>query len=292
MFQKEVYNYIKELLPNEEVIENTKKIIPPLELDIYIPSKKLAIECDGLFWHGEKNGNKPKKYHLNKTIECEKDGIKLLHIFEDEWINKSLVIKNKLKHILGIKSSEKIYARDCSVVILNKKQKRDFLNQTHIQGTCNSSIDIGLTHEQNLVAIMTFNHLRTCINNKKERDKDSYELVRYSTIVNVLGGAGKLLSHFIKTHKPKKIISYADRRWSNGKLYETLGFKKTSDGMPNYWYFKSDLKRHHRFGFAKHTLSKKLKKYDPNISEWQNMINNGWDRIWDCGSLRYEMLLK
>ena len=138
---------------------------------------------------------------------------------------------------------------------------------------------------------MTFGKLRMSLGNS---DIDGYwELYRFCSKTNtsVVGGASKLLNYFIKTYNPKKIISYADRRWSAGNLYEKIGFKKVSDTPPNYWYFGrgNSYKRHHRFGFAKHTLSKKLEIFDPNLSEWENMKANGWDRIWDCGSIKYEL---
>ena len=110
--------------------------------------------------------------------------------------------------------------------------------------------------------------------------------------INVVGGFSKLLNHFIKNFKPDKIISYVDRRWNDGKTYESIGFKFVRNTEPNYWYFGKgkSYKRYHRFNFAKHTLSKKLKNFDPNLSEWENMKNNGWDRIWDCGNLKYELI--
>ena len=107
--------------------------------------------------------------------------------------------------------------------------------------------------------------------------------------INVVGIAGKLLSYFINKYIPTKIISYADKRWSRGDLYEKIGFKKVSDGSPNYWYIdKKYLHRIHRFNFRKSELHGKVKTFDPMLSEWGNMQNNGYDRIWDCGNLKYE----
>jgi hypothetical protein len=78
-----------------------------------------------------------------------------------------------------------------------------------------------------------------------------------------------------------------------GNLYESIGFKLISEGVPNYWYYGrgNSYKRYHRYGFAKHTLSDKLKNYDDKLSEWENMKNNGYDRIWDCGSIKFELIL-
>jgi hypothetical protein len=293
IFQKEIFYYLKSIIPDKlEIVENTKKILPSgKELDIYFPSLKLAIECDGLYWHSEVSGEKSKQYHLNKTTECEIMGIRLIHIFEDEWIEKTTIVKSKLSNLLKVEKLNKIYARKCEVRVVNKPVKKEFLNTYHIQGNDNSSLYLGLFYNSELVSIMSFNKLRVCFNNKNADHDGVFELVRFATSTSVIGAGSKLLSHFIKTHHPKKIISYADKRWSTGNLYRTIGFKKISEGTPNYWYFGrgNSYKRHHRFAFAKHTLSKKLKFFDPNLSEWENMKLNGWDRIWDCGSLKYQL---
>ena len=72
-------------------MQNCRNIIAPLEIDIFIPSKNIAIEYDGLYWHSSNKFSGrtiEKKYHLNKTEQCLKKGIKLIHIFENEWILK------------------------------------------------------------------------------------------------------------------------------------------------------------------------------------------------------------
>lgn len=294
LFQKNILNYIKSIC-SENIIENDKNILSKLELDIYIPSTKIAIECNGLYWHGEFQGKKYKQYHLQKTEACEKQGIHLVHIFEDEWVNHTNLVKNKLRHILNKTTvDEKIYARNCNISIIPIVDKKSFLNENHIQGNDASFLNLGLYENNTLVAVMTFSKPRIFINDKNNRKENVYELSRYATSKIVVGGASKLLSYFIKNYKPKKIISYADRRWTfrSKNLYKSINFKEINTGVPNYWYFGKgkSYKRYHRFNFAKHTLSKKLKNFDPNLSEWENMKNNGWDRIWDCGNLKYELI--
>ena len=116
-------------------------------------------------------------------------------------------------------------------------------------------------------------------------------MYRFCSSKNVIGGASKLLSYFIKQYKPKKIISYADRRWSDGNLYKKIGFNLVRHTDISYYYFKPGYAiRYHRFGFRKNILSKKLVLFDPQLTEWQNMQLNGYDRIWDCGNLKYEMV--
>lgn len=292
--EKELVEYVKTLLVNDEVIEKDRTVLIDRELDIYIPSKKLAIEFNGLYWHGEVGGKKDRKYHLEKLNRCNALGIRLLHIFEDEWLYKKDLLKNKLKHILGLSDDgNRIYARKCEIREISVEESRDFLENTHIQGYINSiKICIGLFYKLELVSVMAFGYPRIALGGKNV-DGNIYEVYRYSTNKTVIGGAGKLLNFFISNYNPNKIISYADKRYSNGGLYEKIGFVKVSDGIPNYWYFKpGNFTRYHRFSFRKDQLSKKLEIFDESLSEWENMQLNGYDRIWDCGNLKYEWNVK
>jgi hypothetical protein len=291
-FQTEVYDFIVSL--NVTPVEkNVRTIINPLEIDLYLSEKKLAIECNGLYWHGEINGNKSKNYHLNKTQLCEKKGIRLIHIFEDEWRFKKDIVKSRIRSILSV-TTNTIFARKCEIREVDVKTSTNFLTCNHLQGKDNSSIKLGLYHNNELVSLMTFGKLRTALGNKSIID--TYELYRFCSKLDtsVTGGASKLIKYFIKNYNPSKIISYADRRWSVGNLYTSIGFIKKSNGVPNYWYFGkgNSYKRYHRYGYAKHTLSNKIEIFDPNLTEWENMRINKWDRIWDCGSLKFELFIK
>ena len=235
------------------------------------------------------NGNKGKSYHIDKSLGCEKKEIKLIHIFEDEWIFHKDIVQSRLSHILKT-NNNKVYARKCYVQLISSNESNTFLELNHLQGSDNSKIQLGLFYNKNLVGVMTFGHLRLALGNKR-KDKTEYEMYRFCVSQNIIGAGGKLLSYFIKNYAPSKIISYADRRWSSSdSFYNKLGFNLISVTPPNYWYFGrgNNYKRYHRFGFAKHTLSKRLKTFDPLLTEWENMKNNGFDRIWDCGNLKYE----
>ena len=73
-YEMELIDYISSIIGEENIIRNDRTILNGNELDVYVPSKKVAFEFDGLYWHSEiKKPN--KKYHLQKTMECEKQGI-------------------------------------------------------------------------------------------------------------------------------------------------------------------------------------------------------------------------
>ena len=283
--EKEVYDFCCQILGNDNVKQRYRGIFhDDREIDIYIPAKKIAIEYDGLIWHSEKF-NKDKLYHLKKTLDCEKQGIRLIHIFEDEWLDKQEITKSRLKNILSL-TEDKIYARKCTIREIDSHTSAQFMEANHLQGKCKGKHHIGLFNGDVLVSVMIFGHLRQMRKNI-ERFEESYELLRFANKINlnVVGGASKILKYFINKHKPYEITSYADRRWSDGKLYETLGFTHTHNSRPNYFYIIGR-SRGNRFNFRKKNLVKK--GFDADKSEHQIMIERGLYRIYDCGCMCYK----
>ena len=288
--EMEILDFVKSLI-SDDIITN-KRLFDNKEIDIYIPSKKIAIEYNGLYWHSEVCGKRDKKYHLNKTNVCNENGIRLIQIFEDEWLNKRDIVKSKLKSILGVKSNS-IYARKVTIKKIDGESCNKFLELTHIQGKCNSPIRYGAYHNSELVGVMTFGKKRLALGSKSITGE--FELIRFSTSNFVVGLASKILKCFIQEYNPSNIISYSDNRWSDkdNSMYKKIGFKKISETNPNYYYLKHGYyNRLYRYNFAKHTLANKLTSFDINLSEWENMQLNGYDRIWDCGSCRWELKLK
>jgi len=274
--ENEVATFIKSL--NIEIIQNTRKIIPPYELDIYIPEHKLAIEYCGLYWHSEQAG-KSENYHRNKLDMCNKKGIQLITMFESEWKQRQSQIKNKLRSLLHCNSSETIYARKTNIVHVTKKQKQKFFNNNHIQADGPGSINIGLMCDD-LVACMSFI--------KINRD---YELRRYATSCHVPGGFTKLLKFFIDSYEPKSIISFADLRWSNGNMYLKTGWEIDKILKPDYYYSPDGKNLFHKFNYRRKNLSKLLDNFDESLSEKINCDNNGILRIWDCGKIKFKKLI-
>ena len=279
--EKEILNYLKTILSTDIIIEeNVRGIIDRSELDIYIPEYKVAIEFNDLYWHSEtfKNNN----YHLNKTIACEKNGIRLIHIFEDEWTNKQDIIKSMLKNIFN-KTENSLMARKCIIKEVPTKEATNFLDVNHLQGKCGSSVKIGLYYNDELISLMCFGKSRHFVGNGKSQ----WELLRFCNKLNtnIVGGASKLLNYFIKTYEPEEIVSYADRRWSKGNLYEKLGFTKYNESKPNYYYVIG-YNRIYRFNLRKSVL---IEKYNcpKNMSEHEFCKQQHWYRIYDCGCLCY-----
>ena len=276
--ERELRDFISSL--NIDFNENTRNIIKPYELDIYIPSKNIAIEFNGLYWHSELFVE--SDYHLKKTELCEEKGIQLIHIFEDEWVNKRDIVESRLKNLFGV-TDNRIFGRKCEIREVPTKEKTIFLNENHIQGAVGSKINLGLYYNDELVSIMTFGK-RPILNYSE------YELIRFCNKLNtsVIGGASRLLKYFINTYKPNEVISYADRRWSTGNLYEKLGFHFKTNTKVN-WFVINQGKRKHRVKYQKHKLIQM--GFDKNKTAHKICLENNLYRIYDCGTKKYNLIL-
>lgn len=263
------------------IINGDRNAISPLEIDLYLPDYKMGIELDGLYWHSELMGCRPS-YHSDKSDKAAAAGIFLIHIFENEWIFKKDIVKARLKSLLGL-NSIRIPARKCEILPVVSNAKKDFINSCHLQGDCNSSINLGLYFDGALVSCMTFSRTRF-------DDSADYELLRFCSLpdVTVVGGFLKMLRYFIKEHPGCRIVSYADSRWSQGDVYKNCGFSYAGKSKPAYHYFKgSSLILENRMKYQKHKLKNILENVDETKSEWVNMREHGYNRIWDCGTTKW-----
>jgi len=260
-------------LVNDRSILSSKQ-----ELDIVIPNKSIAIEICGLYYHSEQAG-KDKHYHATKLLDANKAGYRLLTIFEDEiLLNEDLVIK-KILHVLGISNAHKIYGRNSNIITnINYYKRKTFFDKNHIQGNGRGTKNIGLEDcDGNLVALALF-----------EETKSVYNLSRYATNCSVVGGFSKIIKAFTKEHSNKSLITYADLRWSDGKLYNDTEWKLIGQVPPTYFYSSGKNKRKHKFGYRHKNLKNKIKNYNPKLTERENCDNAGLYRIWDCGKLKFE----
>ena len=184
---------------------------------------------------------------------------------------------------------ERIYARKCVIKNIDRKQAKEFIENYHIQGYVEANIKLGAFYEDELVAVMTFT--KPSLSKGMKTTANRMELSRFCSSKSVIGIASKFLSYFQGRYPHhKEIYSFADRRWSEGNVYEKIGMKRISYTEPNYFYFrKPENKRYHRFNFRKDVLREKLERFDSDKTEYENMLENGWYRIWDCGNIKYEI---
>lgn len=287
--QMEIENWLRSNY-DKEIISEDKTY--GIEIDIYLPDIKLGIEYCGLIWHSTKY-KEDKNYHAKKHEICKQNGIRLITIFEDEWVLKQDICKSRLCSILSL--NEVIYARKCSCMKIDNKTALDFFEKNHIQGKGQSSVAYGLFHNNELVSAMSFSLPSI---SKHGNDYD-YELNRFCNIldVTVVGGANKLFSTFREEYKNIKVRTFCDLRWGNGNVYEKMGFTFIENTRPNYYYVgnRTNWQRKHRFNYTKQRLIEiytEMNKDIPSDATEDDLARGiGLYKLYDCGHMKFEITL-
>ena len=284
-YEDEIEEFLKREFLNIKIIRNSRDILPSgKEIDIYLPDYKIGIEFNGDYWHCDlqekfQDHGGRSTYHQEKSLEAEKQGIFLFHIFEHEWderwalknpkfINSYNNIINRIRSLLN-QNQNKIPARQCEVREISVEEKRNFLQKNHIQGNdVTSNYYLGLFNKDNLVACM-------CFGSSKFK-KYNYELTRYASISNttVQGGASKLFKYFIdnKLQQGQNVVSYNDITKTRGDIYNILGFHCVSINDPNYWWVNFN------------TCEIRSRYQEQKAGEVERMHIQGFYRIADCGT--------
>ena len=275
--ERDIYNLI-ELNFSGEIVSKFR--LENKEIDIYIPSLKLGFEFNGLYWHSELQ--KDKKYHYDKIKFFEKNGIKIIMIWEDDWLYKRDICESIILNSLG--KSNKIWARKCEIEIIDNKTSSIFLKNNHLQGNINASVKIGLFYNKSLIAVMTFGKLRKSMGLNSSDGK--YELLRFCNLKNttVIGGASKLLEYFKHNFRPIEIISYSKNCIGNGGLYKKIGFDLVGETEIDYTWVINKV-RYHRFQFRKDSLVKE--GFDKNKTEVEIMYERGYYRVFGGGNKKW-----
>ena len=264
---------IKEMFP---MFKHEKRILGQKDIDLLY--NNIGIEYNGLMWHSHgistsSRFNKPKSNknkHLIKTDMAYEKGIKLFHIFENEYIDeikKNIwfsIIRNELELNIIIDAS------DCYVREISQEETFIFLSKNCLEGYIDYDISVGLFYEQTLVFAMVFN-----------KDNGLYNLLRISSLnnYNIIDASLTVISYFENKFKPKAIITYANRRFINHKIYSVMGFDFINNTEPNSYYFH------------KNNLIKIYDEFYFNSSELF-LYNNGFRKFYDSGSAIYYKEIK
>ncbi|RTK94011.1 hypothetical protein EKI60_04625 [Candidatus Saccharibacteria bacterium] len=265
-----------------DIERSNRSIIAPYELDIFIPSMNMAVEYNGLYWHSEKF--KHRNYHYDKYIACKEKGIRLIQIWEDDWILKRPVVEKMVLNRLGLSDTGTVYARKTTVdkeVSLGEAKK--ILTENHIQGFTTASYRYGLRDSDGtLVAVLLM---------KRLSGEVKWDLVRYATSCNVPGGFSKLLKAFRSDHDGA-IKTFADISISNGHLYRMTGFREIEVLAPDYHYVKpTTLVREHKFRYRKERF--KLRddlEYVEGLTESELASLNGLYKVYDAGKIKFSLV--
>lgn len=261
-----------------EIITSVRDKIPPMELDIFLPEFNIGIEINGGYWHSEKF--KDKNYHLRKYNLCKDKGIRLVSIWEWEYLKDKIKIENFIKNL--ILEKKKFQARKLEIKEVDIKTQREFLESNHLQGYIPCTLALGLYKEDELVQLMT---LRI----KSKKDK-LYEIGRLATKTGytVIGGTKRLFKHLLSLVDSQTIISYNNMDKFTGDTYESLGMTYESVSIPYGWI--RNLEYLPRYQTQK---SKLLKQgFDKNLSESEIMRSEGFEKIYLTGISKFVLSKK
>lgn len=283
--EKEVSKFIRDLSTGLTILERDRDIINPLELDIVIPDLKIAIEYNGLYSHSYNYvpDSYGKNYHANKSQRCKDQGIQLFHIFSNEWEDSNLrsIWESVIQRKVAPHTTQKVFARKCSIVVLTTNEAKQFLNENHIQGYGAATVFYGLKIKEELLGLIGF---------LRSTKSTNWCLTRlaFKKGLTVVGGASKLLKYFEKNQVWGSIESFADLRYSYGDVYYKLGFQLTKV-VPISYYYTDNYGLYHKRGFQKKHLGKILgSHYNPKETEHQNILSSKKFRIlYDCGKLKF-----
>lgn len=277
----ELFNYIVNDLHYSGVVQRNKKLWydgKNYELDIYIPEFNLGIEHHGLYWHSE--ACLDPSYHFNKYEFFKIQGIRLLQIFEHEWLENTDIVKALIRSAIGIKPSKIVYARQTTIKSISGTEFSSFCEMNHLQGSAPASTRYGMFCGELLVAVLG-------IGKPRYNKKYDFEIVRYciGKDIIVVGAFNKLLKHFRNIHHGS-IITYADLRYFTGNSYRNAGFAFTHVSKPSYFYFnKIELTQLiRRTSAQKHKLNTILPNFDETKTEHENMLANKYLRVYDAGT--------
>lgn len=279
--EKELFDFIKEIYDGE-IIENNRTIIPPYELDIYLPEKQIAIEYNGLYWHSE--ANKDKNYHKMKSDLCKEKGIHLIHVFEDDWKYKNEILKSVIKNFLGCGYQRILYARKLQIRDVPHKDINPFLEENHMLGKIGGSEShcIGLYQDDELLSCMVFQLV--------SKETKVITLSRYAIKqnVNIKGGAERIFSNFLKLYGNlyNKVITFNDNGTFKGTVHYRLGFVHTGENPPNYMYYDRKL----GIRVSKQSLRKIRLSYKKD--EQQFIEENRYYKVYNAGNDTCEYVIK
>ena len=261
---------------NIEFTENDRSILKTQDVDIFIPELMIAIEYDGIYFHTENTYKRHKSYHANKTNKCKEKGIDLLHIWSNDWLYNKEAVKAKILRKCGV-FTEELLAISCNIRIINQEQFKQF----------NLSNSIQEEHPSKIYGLFNTHEMVCCLGINKSTNENC-EISCYITKqhTHVIGGFGVLLNYMIKDINPTIVYFNVDKRWGIDRELLESNFQLNKERPPTYYYI--NLKHNtdillSKYKFQKNKLHNLLEKFDPTLTEWENMKSNKYDRIWDCG---------
>jgi len=245
------------------------------EIDILIPDMNIGIEINGIYWHSELY--KQKNYHFMKSNYFTDRGIKVIQIWEDDWIYKNDIIKSIILRKLNL--LENIDSDSCEIIKVSSEIARNFLDKNHLDGYLQSSINYALFYESEIVSVMSLSKIKN----------GNYEIKRFCNKMNldVIGSFLKMLTKFKNENQYESIIFHNKCDIPIDENLFEFGFEKEKHTGVQYYWCKGN-KRYNKQKIRKDKLLKD--GFDNSLSESKIMYSGNFFKCWDSG--KYKLSLK
>lgn len=269
--EDKLFSIVKLMRPTAQ--NNVKHLLDgEKEIDIYIPELKLAIEFNGLIWHSEINSlqqGKDKRRDYNKFLLCKKKQLSHILLYEDEFLYKYEQVLNFLEYHLDVQrpvSDADVYAK-----LIKGTTGKEFYNRHAMYPANNKSQYIGLylKHVNILLGVVAIT-----------RHQEKIEINGYAWLPekNVKNSWYRCRQVIDQTFRPKKVAYLSDNRLNQEDFAYAMNLRPVANAEPMYWYFK------YPDAVRMHPKSVQSKIKDPELSEWEKLLIDGYNRIWDCGA--------
>ena len=247
--ETELKNFISTIC---EINENDRSL--GFEIDILVPSRKIAFEFNGTYWHSDIYKN--KNFHLEKTNKCKENGITLYHVWQDDWENRNHIVKSNIRKIFKIYNDE-ILVQNTECKNITIEQANDFFDHNDIDGKMNKGKTFGLFYKNILVCA-------ACVCMDESRGELQMSRFTLATDIHMEGSMDKILEHVSDIHEDK-IFMYCDKSWNVEPFFEK--FKYLCDMPPRGYYVINGNKKYINDGEM--PSSKNMHKiHDCGTSKW------------------------
>lgn len=263
-----------------------------LELDVFLPERRIGIEYDGLLFHsqGKRDYGRIRNHgieHLQYKYTVARDcNIRLFNIFESEWKTpeKYKIWQGILKRSIG--KLDVIDVRECIIKQIDEDDASDFLEENHLHGSLfGCDIYLGMYYQETIIAVMSI----------KKITNNSYEITRYAEHreYSVPKGFNTLVREYLGKHNTN-LIFRADLRYED--LSQFNGILKRSDDTPPVGYvFKTENSKVIRdysieplSNYNDIMVQECCEHYSPQLSLVDNLYEHDYRTIYDCGRAVYK----
>ena len=272
--EKEVVSYLCKLLGEEKIKTQVRSILKRQELDIYIPEHKVAIEYNGVYWHSEKAG-KDRNYHFEKWKSCQDLGIRLIQIWEDQWLENPELVKRMIAQSLGKTPNlnpEKL------VTELSAEKALSFflLNSFNTKVTGNIKLALKVAESGDIAAVIVL-----------KRQKEGLCIVNFASIDKPAEDLKTLLLYVEKTYSPAFVAAIIDNCTGESTFFAKSGFTCAGRRPLDYRYSKNKQRVPRKEYTIERFKTDPALKFEINLSERELADLNGLNRIWDAGKTKW-----